>query len=107
MRHGPEFDAPSFGIPRETVMTLPDWLKTRKQAPRSQSVTVEAGGETITVSGEALAALYELSQREGLTLAQVLARAIAVQKAVADAKAEGRRVIIESKGDGPRELVTA
>jgi hypothetical protein len=89
-------------------VTLPDWLKHLVQTPKASSVVVvQAGGQTITVSGEALATLYELSQREGLTLAQVLARAIAVQKAVADANAEGRKVIIEPKGDGPRELVTA
>jgi len=88
-------------------MTLPDFFKGRKPQPKPTKVVVQAGGQTITISGEALDALFELAEREQLTVSQVLARAIAVQKAVTEAKAQGRRVVIEQRGDRPRELVTA
>jgi len=61
----------------------------------------------ITISGEALGALLEVAHREKLSLPQVLAQSIALQKAVVDAKGEGRRVFIESKGDRPLELLGA
>jgi hypothetical protein len=88
-------------------MTIPGWLRGKKHAQQPESITVQAGDLTITISGEALDALLELAGREKLTLSDVLARAIAVEKAVADAKAEGRKVFIEPKGDRPTELVSA
>jgi hypothetical protein len=88
-------------------MTLRDRFRRREPMHRPSTLTVEAGPYTITVSGEALEALLDVARREGVTLEDVLARAIAVQKAVVDAKAQGRKVYIEPKGKAPRELVSA
>lgn len=88
-------------------MMFLDKLMRRETMPRPANVTIEAGEYTITVSGEALDALLDVAGRERLSLAEAIGRAIAVQKAVADAKVQGRKVYIEPKGDAPRELVTA
>jgi hypothetical protein len=93
-------DASSVMAPEDPAMNLFN----RK---RESSVTVQANGRTITISGEALNALLDAVEREKLTLPEVLARAIALEKAVTDARAEGRKVFIEPKGDRPRELVGA
>lgn len=77
------------------------------KASPTQTITVKAADYEIDVSGEALEALIDLADKRGLTLGEVLAQAIAVQKAIADANASGGKVIIEPRDDSPRELVLA
>jgi hypothetical protein len=77
-----------------------------KSSP-TETIKIKAGDYEIDVSGEALEALIDLAERRHQTLGEVLAQAIAVQKAIADAKANGGKVIIEPRDDSPRELVLA
>ncbi len=64
-------------------MTHPIFKKIgRAHRPEISAVTVKAGDHTITISGEALAALVDLAERRVETLGQVLAEAIGVQRTI-------------------------
>ena len=71
------------------------------------TVVVKAGDQTIELSGQALDVLMELMESRNMTLGEVLAEAIAIQKAIADERDRGGRVVVERKGEIPRELVVA
>jgi hypothetical protein len=71
------------------------------------TVAVKAGDQTIELSGEALDALMDLMESRQMTLGEVLAEAIALQKAITDERDRGGKVVVERKGEIPRELVVA
>lgn len=58
----------------------------------------------IEISGEALDALAHTAQVEGLTLDQVISKAISLQIFLSDQSARGAKVVLEHRDDS-RELV--
>lgn len=77
------------------------------RSPQVTSMTGKTADHTVEVSGVALDVLTELAEQQGVTLGTVLAEAIAVQKAIADEKAKGTKVVFKRNGRAPRELVVA
>lgn len=68
-------------------------------APKHTKLTVNLTEEIVDV-------LRELAQRDGTTMTEILRRAIAVQKYLADEQADGKKVIIEDPDNNTsRQLI--
>lgn len=81
-------------------------LSTKKGArpAEPECLSVEIGDQTIVISGEVLAYVNRIAAREDISPQEVIGRALALQRAVVAAAAEGSRATIRRKNGTVLEL---
>lgn len=60
---------------------------------------------SVNLSREAAEAIREIQERRGITITEVIRRAISTQKYIEDATDKGAKILIEQPGEPLKELV--